>query len=117
MLSGEQKETIWRKFVQYLADEAHYADPVGYVLWVDFFENLETVRETWHGMLVVREESVTPQLVESAGLVPFDLKEAVYRAMLKDQRSHPAILRSLLASAYETNGKLKKERPNTSWRN
>ncbi len=38
----------------------------------------------------------------------FDLKESVYRAMLKDQRNHPAILRSLLASAYDVYGQIEK---------
>ena len=42
-LNSEQKEVIWQKFIQYLAGEAYYADPVGYVLWVDFFEDAETV--------------------------------------------------------------------------
>ncbi len=108
-LSSEQKETVWRKFVQYLADEAHYADPVGYVLWVDFFEDPETVRETWHGLIShnQKKESLR-KLIESAGPVSFDLKESVYRAMLKDQRNHPAIFRSLLASAYDVYGQIDK---------
>ena len=106
-LSSKQKEMIWQKFVQYLADEAYYADPVGYVLWVDFFEDAETVRETWQGLTSYnrRKESLR-KLVESAGPVPFGLKEPIYRAMLKDQRNHPSLLRSLLASAYDVYGQI-----------
>lgn len=107
VLSSKQKEATWRKFVQYLSDEAYYADPVGYVLWVDFFEDPKTVRETWHGLVSHnRKKESLRKLIESAGPVPFDLKEPVYRAMLKDQVNHPAILRSLLASAYDVYGQI-----------
>ncbi len=71
-LSSEQKETIWQKFVQYLADEPHYADPVGYVLWVDFFENSETVRETWHGLIShnQKKESLLASLLSRPARCP-----------------------------------------------
>jgi hypothetical protein len=45
--SVEIKDSIWKKFMGYLGDENYYSDPVGYVLWADFFEDPETVREAW----------------------------------------------------------------------
>jgi len=47
----DEKEIIWKHFMKYLASENYYADPVGYVLWVEFFEDATTVRETWQGLV------------------------------------------------------------------
>ncbi|MCH5717126.1 hypothetical protein [Niabella hibiscisoli] len=51
IISQNEKEIIWKQFMKYLASENYYADPVGYVLWVNFFEDETTVRDTWQGLL------------------------------------------------------------------
>lgn len=47
----DHKKVIWEHLIQYLASEAYYADPVSYVLWVEFFEDTTTARDTWQGLL------------------------------------------------------------------
>ena len=110
-LNSQLKEKIWTRFVHYLGDEAYYADPVGYVLWVDFFEDSDTVQETWNGLISHNKDKKSlRKLIESAGPVSFDLKEPIYWAMMKDQKNHQAIFNSLLFSAYDLYGQIEKRK-------
>ena len=111
IIDQAEKEIIWKKFMEYLASENYYADPVGYVLWVDFFEDQTTVRETWQGLLnsLTNQKSLL-RLIEQAGPVPFDLKEPVYINLLRDEKHHELILNSLLYSAYDFFGQIDKKK-------
>ena len=51
IVDPNEKQVIWKHFMIYLASENYYADPVGYVLWVEFFEDETTVRDTWQGLV------------------------------------------------------------------
>lgn len=104
-----EKEVIWKKFMQYLTAENYYADSVGYVLWVDFFEDPSTVRDCWQGLVnnYPSKKSLL-RLLESAGPVPFDLKEILYHSLLDDRENHEAIFNSLLYSAYDVYGQFDK---------
>jgi hypothetical protein len=106
--SGEKK-IIWKQFIRYLASENYYADPVGYVLWVEFFEDQSTVRETWDGLMNnFYDKKALPCLLEHIGPVPFELKENLYNSLLDDKTNHELIFTSLLYSAYDAFGKIDK---------
>ncbi|MBL7732572.1 MAG: hypothetical protein JNM88_15455 [Chitinophagaceae bacterium] len=109
----EEKETIWKRLMHYLAGENYHADPVGYILWVDFFEDESTVRESWQGLLnhPCGKQSLT-RLLESSGPVPYDLKEQLYNSLIGDKTTHPHIFNSLLFSSIDLYGKTDKEKAN-----
>lgn len=106
-----EKKIIWTHFMKYLASENYYADPVGYVLWVEFFEDEDTVRETWQGLMNnYTEKKSLLRLLEQAGPVPFELKEIQYNSLLADKTNHELILNSLLYSAYDVYGQINKKK-------
>lgn len=106
----DDKAVVWNNFMNYLASENYYADPVSYVLWVDFFEDERTVRESWQGLVNnYSERESLLRLLECAGPVPFDLKSMVYESLLNDRETHTIILNSLLYSAYDAFGKIDKD--------
>ncbi len=106
-----EKQLIWKRFMEYLGAEDHYADTVGYVLWVDFFEDTETVNETWNGLMnnVITHNGLL-RLLEHAGPVPYELKEPVYKDLLADADNHESIFKSILYSAFDVYGQLEKEK-------
>ncbi|MBS1952077.1 MAG: hypothetical protein OJF59_000979 [Cytophagales bacterium] len=111
-ISGSsEKEMIWKHFTGYLVSENYYADPVGYVLWADFFEDEATVREAWQGLVrnSTGQKSLL-RLIEVAGPVPFDLKNLVYENLLADPATHDVIFNSLLSSAHDVFGQIDKEK-------
>lgn len=106
-----EKEIIWKHFMKYLASENYYADPVGYVLWVEFFEDETTVRDTWQGLVNnYSDKKSLLRLLEQAGPVPFDLKEPIYNSLLVDITNHELIFNSLLYSAYDVFGQIDKKK-------
>jgi hypothetical protein len=103
----DHKKVIWKHFIQYLASEACYADPVSYVLWVEFFEDKTTVRDTWQGLLNnCHNKKTLLAMLEIAGPVPFDLKEDCYKSLITDKSSHKVIFSSLLHSAFDFYGNI-----------
>ena len=103
-----EKDIIWKHFMKYLASQNYYADPVGYVLWVEFFEDESTVHETWAGLMKFYDKEAILRLLEHTGPVPYDLKEHVYHTLILDNESHEAIFKSLLFSAYDVYGQINK---------
>ena len=111
IIEPTEKEIIWIQFMKYLASENYYADPVGYVLWVEFFEDESTVRETWHGLMNNKsDKKALLRLLEQVGPVPFDLKETLYDSLLMDKTNHELIFTSLLYSAYDVYGQIDKSK-------
>jgi hypothetical protein len=107
----DHKKIIWEHFIQYLASEAYYADPVSYVLWVEFFEDATTVRDTWQGLLNnCRNKKFLLSMLEIAGPVPFDLKEISYNSLIADKANHEIIFNSLFHSAFEYFGNIDKKK-------
>jgi len=105
------KKIIWEHFLQYLASETYYSDPVSYVLWVEFFEDTTTVRDTWQGLLNnCRNKKTLLAMLEIAGPVPFDLKETCYKSLITDNASHEIIFNSLFFSAFEYFGNIDKRK-------
>ena len=101
------KKFIWQKFINYLGSENYYADPVGYVLWVEFFEDQSTVAEAWHGLIANNTNMASIlRLLKHSGPVPFELKESVYDSLISDTSNHQAIFESLLYSAFDAFGQI-----------
>ncbi len=114
IVDDNEKEIIWRHFMRYFVLENYYADPVGYVLWVEFFEDESTVKETWLGLMKnYSDRKSLVQLLEYAGPVPFDLKEDLYNSLLADKENHERIFKSLLCSAYDVFGKIDEKKTRT----
>lgn len=107
----EHKKIIWEKFIWYLASDACYADPVGYILWVEFFEDTTTVSDMWQGLLNnCHDKKSLRAMLEVAGPVPFDLKENCYKELISDKGNHETIFNSLLHSAFDIYGKIDKRK-------
>lgn len=109
IIGQSHKVVIWKQFMHYLASEACYADPVGYVLWVEFFEDTATVKETWQGLVNnCADKKSLLALLEFAGPVPFDLKEEQYKLLTSEEGNHKYIFNSLLFSVFDVYGKIDK---------
>lgn len=103
----EDKQIIWKRFGEYLGGEPYYADPVGYVLWVEFFEDITTMAETWHGVLSnIPNEKALHKLLLHAGPVAYELKEKVYKELLPNRENHETIFTSILFSAFDAYGQV-----------
>ena len=101
------KHLIWEKFMYYLGAENYYADPVGYVLWVEFFEDGETANETWKGLTQFTDnKTAIKKLLEMSGPAPFELKEILYKKIIEDKQYHESIFKSLLFSSFDLFGKI-----------
>jgi hypothetical protein len=103
----QEKHLIWARLMKYLGEGEEYADPAAYVLWIEFFENENIVAEVWQGLLdhTSGKRSIM-RLLECSGPVPFELKDILYNDLLADPVFHPAILFSLLYSAYDVYGQI-----------
>lgn len=97
--------SIWQHFMHFLSRENYYSDPIGYVLWVEFFEDQSTVEKTWRGLMQFRENrTAVRKLLEYIGPVPFEWKKTLYLELLPDKDFHEIVLTSLLYSAYDLFG-------------
>lgn len=116
ILKGEidepaEKDIIWKQFSRYLGAENFYAEPVGYVLWVNFFEDTSLVREAWQGVLRgCISEKAKLKLLDSSGPVPYELKETLFNLLLPDKSTHQALFQSLLFSIQDLYGQIDKEK-------
>ncbi len=92
IVEPKEKNLIWNRFIHYLNAENYYADPVGYILWVEFFEGNDTVREAWSGLMNCHPDKKTMlHLLELAGPVPYELKEITYQKLIPDRSTHEVI--------------------------
>jgi hypothetical protein len=100
------KDVIWQNFMKFLGSENFYFSPVGYVLWVEFFEDPETQDETWNGLMRFSDDNfAVMKLLEYAGPVAYSLKEPIYKKLLPDKSTHESIFKSLLFSSFDLFGK------------
>jgi hypothetical protein len=108
---ADEKERLWDAWRAALqSDDDRLADPVSYALWVDFFEDRATVGEAWRAT-TRRDGAGTwerrlARVLDVAGPVPWELKEALFGELVGDPRWHPAILRALAGSAFDVYGEL-----------
>jgi hypothetical protein len=83
-----------------------YVEPATYALWCDFFEDPQTVNETW---AVMTEDSISEtglqKVLINSGPVPFVLKKSLYERLISETKWHYYIFRSLLHSQFDVYGK------------
>ncbi|PIM72385.1 hypothetical protein CTU88_09430 [Streptomyces sp. JV178] len=93
------------------------AEAVTYSLWVDWFEDRETVAAAFAGVLgddierLVAEPSEGPlrrarRVLDCSGPVPWPVKEAAYRAAARLPVLHPALFAGLRAGYHDLYGDL-----------
>ena len=104
------RQRLWAAFRAALdSDDRRVADPVSYVLWVDFFEDEETVEEAWREMTrrdLLPWESRLRRVLDNAGPVPWPQKEALFEQLAADTAWHPHLVRALIGSAFDVYGQL-----------
>lgn len=82
---------------------------MSYVLWVDFYEDQDTVDEAWYESSrqdIVPWEHRLRRVLDVAGPVPWDQKEALLAQLAGDVRWHPHILSALIGSAFDAYGQV-----------
>lgn len=105
------KNIIWQHFMKFLGSENYYFSPVGYVLWVEFFEDPETQDEAWKGLMQFSDDKIAVmKLLEYAGPVAYSLKEPIYKRLLSDQSTHESIFKSLLFSSFDLCGQTENDK-------
>jgi len=107
-LSPELKDVYWKFFREMFgsADDAQ-ADPVGYVLWCDFFEDPELVEKAWSSLISGGpSDRLIERLLISSGPIPFSLKRSLYSTLKGEKRWHYFIYRSLLHSEFDVYGQI-----------
>jgi hypothetical protein len=105
-----EKRRFWDMYRAALdSDDDRLAEPVAYSLWVDFYEDQETVHEAWQETSRCDETASRRRLqrvLEIAGPVPWHLKEPVFEQLIGDAAWHPFIFRALVGSAFDAYGAL-----------
>jgi hypothetical protein len=110
--NANARELFWNEYRQLLsAEHDELADPVGYSLWADYFEDPRTVEEAWRQLARSADlsERGLERLLTLSGPVPFGLKAKLYDEVLPHRRWHPFIFRSLLGSAFDYFGQIDHE--------
>ena len=102
------RDAFWAAYRSLLAQEDdRLAAPVAYSLWVDYFEDSETVAEAWGGLT---SADLGPRglerLLHASGPVPWRLKAPLYESLLPDPAWHPAIFSGLVNSRFDTYGRI-----------
>jgi hypothetical protein len=96
---------LWREYRDLLAtDDDRLADPVAYSLWVDFFEDPETVGEAWRELTLDEDERRLTRLLSVSGPVPWSLKAPLFERLAPDRRWHEPIVRALGGVAFDVYG-------------
>lgn len=95
-----------KQFMQRLGYKNYYANPVGYVLWAEFFLDEASVNETWAGLMQhIACKKTVKKLLKICGPVPFLLKEKLYQPLIGNQEFHESIFKSLLFISVDLFGK------------
>jgi hypothetical protein len=104
-LGPAERAMLWDAYRAALdSDREPLAAAAEYSLWVDFFEDPSTVEEAWREMTREPSERRLERLLESAGPVPWKLKEPLFEQLFRNPRWHPFIRAALAASANDVYG-------------
>jgi hypothetical protein len=106
--SSTDKKMWWSMARDRLASGDYATEqPVAYSLWCDFFEDPNTVEESW---AEVSNETVPESVLRIAllqsGPVPYQLKRQVYDRLLPNSDWHNLIFHSLTCSAFDAYGQI-----------
>ena len=109
--TDEAKAMLWAWMRETLAsDDAALAPPLAYSLWCDFLEDPQTVEETWNALVhPLPADKTLQQILLHSGPVPYALKQELYDRLIRDEKWHSYIYRSLLHSNCDVYGDLDKE--------
>ena len=105
-----EKAAFWVAYRAALdAVDDRLADPVAYSLWVDFFEDQETVAEAWRE--TTRRDGAPfdrrlRRVLMNAGPVPWTFKDELFDQLCDDQEWHLSIYGALIGSAFDVYGQL-----------
>lgn len=105
-MSSDHKDFLWAKFRQYLSDQReHVANPVGYTLWCDYFEDPARVQDAWDAMIrnPINDLQIR-RILDASGPVPWKLKSSLFRALLSDGKWHHHIFLSIYHSKHDVYG-------------
>ncbi len=100
----DARALFWSEYRELISDpDDRLADPVGYSLWCDYFEDRETVGEAWLRVahLDGLSERGVQRLLELSGPVPFGLKAPLYDELAFDPLWHVFVFRGLLSSGFD----------------
>ncbi|SOE20143.1 hypothetical protein SAMN06298216_0643 [Spirosomataceae bacterium TFI 002] len=107
-LKPEIRDVLWSNYNQYLKiGTDKQKEQIKYSLWVDFFEDPQTVEEAWK--MVIKNNfdiEVIRLILPISGPVPYSYKEELYSKLISDKRNHEFILDSLVGSLYDVFGQL-----------
>ena len=100
---------LWIKLISYLKGPPYWRDPISYLLWVDFFEDQDTVQTAWTGLVSnTVDTDVLSLLVEYSGPVPMSLKMPLINILLRNPKTHESILKGLALSISDIYGQTDK---------
>jgi hypothetical protein len=107
-MKTEIKDVLWRNYLQYLESGTdEQKEQIKYSLWVDFFEDSETVDEAWSKLVNNNSEiDVLRQVLSISGPVPFDKKNDLYLELIANKQNHIYILESLVGSFFDVFGQI-----------
>jgi len=102
----KQKETFWKNYVSILNSSNKKAkEAVLYSLWVDFFEDASTQKESWNKLMVSElNEDGIKSLLEYSGPVDFEQKIELINQHISNSEMHLSILMSLFGSLHDVFG-------------
>lgn len=114
-MSQSIKDKMWNHYKKHLSNgDTLQRDKIEYSLWVDFFEDDETVNEAWKKMVGAYDDNnVLKQLLTISGSVPFELKDDLYERVIDNEEWHNYILDSLAGSFFDVYGQIDFKRART----
>ncbi len=111
----ELSEELRPKFLQEIARILDYssdavASAAQYALWVDFFENSETVGLSWREISGnLRTDAGRMRLLDVTGPVPYELKADFYAQMAENESMQDRLIHAFLCCLREVYGKANRE--------
>lgn len=111
-LDEAYQSKIWENYKRLLKfGNDKQKEQIEYSLWVDFFEDPETVDRAWGNLVESYQDiELLRQLLRISGPVPFDKKDIVYLKLIKDKQNHEYIFLSLKGSFFDVCGQINIQR-------
>ena len=106
-LNLELKEYIMNRYADYLfQDDEHLSVPVGYSLWVDYFEGDDRVEFCYNAIFgrMKQEYNDIKKLIDVSGPVPYHLKKDLYYTLTTDRIYHDLVYDGIVNSISDVYG-------------
>ena len=108
-----ERNRMWQAYRDALdSEDDRLADPIAYSLWVDFFEDQQTVDDAWHE--TTRRDGASwnrrlARVLRVAGPVPWKLKAALFDLLISDVAWHAHLFEAIKGSAFDAYGQIEPE--------